>query len=1165
MGKAFKKILFIFLILLITISHAKEKIEYKEGEIIVKFKNFGKERINSLLSQKGLSILREFKNLRNLFVVQTGNKNVHEVIKELKNLPEVEYAELNYIVRAFVIPNDTYFNFQWGLHNTGQSILGSPGTYDADINAPEGWEETRGDTSIVIAVIDTGVDYTHSDLIENMWKNPFEIPGNGIDDDNNGYVDDIYGINAITGTGNPMDDNGHGTHCAGIIGAKGNNNNGVCGVNWKVSIMALKFMSSEGGGYLSDALKCIDYVIDMKNKGVNIVATSNSWGGYGVSMALYEAIKSLMEKGILFIVAAGNDSINIDYNPAFPAGTYLPNVITVSATDKNDGLAFFSNYGKYKVDVGAPGHQIFSTYPSNNYSWLSGTSMATPFVSGLSGLIKSKYTNYDWTKIKNLILTGGKNLSSLNNKTITGKIIRADGSLNPSGKTFYARLRPIGNKVSCYKDDGVELSCLNIKDERGNGNVNVNIIETGETITLLDNGTGFDIYSGDGIYSGIWYQQNTGKYTIAFPGNDNVSAYVLNNYNFQTTTYNWRDITSSGTNLNLSDESVKKITPTFPIKFGDYNSGFNEIYVSSNGVITFFDEINNYYFTYFPFPIPESSLNIQIAPFRDDLNPSGNNNVYYATIGNSPNREFVIEWRNVPHYWVGGTNGITFQVVFFENKSDILFNYKDVEFGDSSYDKGANASIGIQISNKKGTQYSWLSPSLNNNFSILWKTEYVPPPTGIPEKPQNIYPENGAQNVSLTPTLIASSYSHPDNIPFASSQWQIRKQNSTYQNPVYEIDAGPVSSINVPYGYLEFSTTYFWHVRYKDANGNWSNWSDETCFTTSPNRPPKTPENEYPPNDSTNIPLTPTLIASKFSDPDGDFLYIAQWRIREDGKTEYKWQTQNSSNSLEIPPGVLEYNKKYFWDVRYSDPYGNWSYWSYETNFTTQQKVSTPPNKPYNISPYNGQENVELNVLLIASGFSDPDGDTMGSSSWQIREENGSYLSPYWENTDAGAITSINVDKKLEPNKKYYWRVKYKDINGNWSSWSDETYFITKNIQGEQPSSSGGGGGGCFIASVCFGKESWQVKILREFRDKILVNSLLGEKFIKYYYKYSPSIAEILKRNFILKFAFKTLLYPVIIISKILLERNFLFFVFSFLLSFSFLKKYSIDFKNRNR
>jgi len=1161
MSKLRHKILFIFLILFFTISYGKERIEYKEGKIIVKFKNFGKERINLLLSQKGFSILKEFKNLKNLFVVQIGNKNIYEVIKELKNMPEVEYVEPNYIIKALVLPNDPQFNNQWGLHNVGQSIRGTPGTYDADINAPEGWDQTTGDTSIVIAVIDTGVDYTHSDLIENMWKNPFEIPGNGIDDDNNGYIDDIYGINAITETGNPMDDNGHGTHCAGIIGAKGNNNNGVCGVNWKISIMALKFLSSYGGGTLDDVLECIDYVIDMKNKGVNIVATSNSWGSYGESMALYQAIEELMRKGILFICAAGNDGINIDYNPSLPGGIYLPNVITVSATDKNDNLAFFSNYGKYKVDVGAPGHEILSTFPSNNYYWASGTSMATPFVSGLFGLIKSKYSNYDWTKIKNLILTGGKNLSSLHNKTITGKIIRVDGSLNPSGKTVYTRLKPIGNKVSFYKDDGVELSCLNIRDESGNGNVNVNIIETGETITLLDNGIGFDKYSGDGIYSGIWYQQNIGKYTLSFPGNDNVSVYVLNNYNFQTTTYNWRDITSSGINLNLSDESVKKISPPFPIKFGDYNYGFNEIYVSSNGIITFFDDINYYNFTYMPFSIPDSSLNIQICPFRDDLTPSGNNNVFYATIGNPPNREFVIEWRNVPHYNVGGTNGVTFQVVFFENKSDILFNYKDVYFDNPDYDKGAFASIGIQISNKKGTQYSWLSPSLNDNFSILWKTEYVPPPTGIPDKPQNISPENGEQNVSLTPTLIATSYSHPDNIPFASSHWQIRKQNSTYQNPIYEIEAGPVTSINVPYGYLEFSTTYFWHVRYKDANGNWSNWSDETSFKTSPNRPPARPQNEYPPNNSTDIPLTPTLIASKFSDPDGDILYIAQWRIREDDETEYKWQTQNSLNSLEIPLGVLEYNKKYWWQVRYSDPYGNWSDWSYETNFTTQQSVSTPPNKPYNISPYNGQENVELNVVLIASGFSDPDGDSMGDSYWQIREENGSYLSPYWENPNGGAVTFINVDKQLQPNKKYYWRVKYMDINGTWSNWSDETYFITKTIQEEQPPSSGGGGGGCFIASVCFGENSWQVRILKEFRDKILMHSLLGKNFVRFYYKYSLYVVKILKEKIFLKVIVKIFLYPFIIISALLTSKHFLFIIFSFLI----LKRYLFDFKYKKR
>ncbi|MGC8977206.1 MAG: S8 family serine peptidase [Candidatus Ratteibacteria bacterium] len=1137
-----RKIFFCFCLLVIIVS-GKEKIEYKEGEIIVKFRNFTKDRIKTLISQKDLLILKEFKNLKNIYLLKTSKK-IPEIIKELKFLPEVEYAEPNYIFKANLLPNDTYFNYQWGLNNTGQSINGVPGTYDADINAPEGWDMTQGDTSIVVAVIDTGVDYTHSDLIENMWRNPFEIQ-NGLDDDGNGYIDDIYGINAILGSGNPMDDNGHGTHVAGIIGAKGNNNNGVCGVNWKVSIMALKFLDSSGTGTLGDALECIDYIINMKNRGINIVSANNSWGGYGKSQVLTDAIENLMEKGVLFICASGNENTNIDYNPFLPGGTYLPNVITVSATDKNDQIASFSNYGKYKVDLGAPGVEIYSTFPSNNYYWASGTSMATPFVTGLSALVKSKFKNYDWIKTKNLILVGGKNLNSLSDKTITGKIIRADTSLSPSDKIVLSRLRPIGNKVSCSIEDGIDLSVLNIKNEKGNGNVNVEVGETGEIITLQDNGSGFDKFLGDGIYSNTYIPQIIGKYTLLFPNNDEVELYSFNKYNYQTTTYNWRDITATGTNLNFSDEGVKKINSPFPIKFGDY-SGFTDIYIDANGIISLFDDITNYSFTYFPFAIPDSSINIQISPFRDDLNPSGNNNVYYAVIGNPPNRELVIEWRNVAHY--PDVGNITFQVVFFENKSDIIFNYKDVEFGDSRYDKGANASIGIQISNKSGIQYSWLSPSLNNNLSILWKTEYTPPPTGIPNQPQNISPSNGSQNVSLTPTLIASDYSHPDNIPFSASYWQIRKQNSTYQNPVYNIETGPVTSISVPSGYLDFSTTYFWHVRYKDANGNWSLWSEETSFTTGPNRPPEKPTNISPSDNSEGISLTPTLIASRFSDPDGDILYLANWKIREYGKTEY-WQTYNSRESLEVQNGVLQYSKKYLWSVRYSDIYGNWSDWSNETSFTTQSPPSTPPAKPYNILPYNGQENVDLNVLLIASGFSDPDGDIMANSYWQIREENGSYLNPYWENQNGGPVSSIYVDKKLKENRKYFWHVKYQDINGNWSDWSDETYFITKSFSSEVPSE--GGGGGCFIASLCFGENSWQVKILKEFRDKILAKSIFGKKFIRFYYRVGPFVAEYLKRHYFLLIFVRTVLILFVIL-YILLEKFLIpvFFVLFFLLKY---------------
>ena len=224
----------------------------------------------------------------------------------------------------------------------------------------------RESSSVIVAVIDTGVDYKHEDLAANMWINTHEIPGNNIDDDHNGYVDDIHGINSIDSSGDPMDvvleHGGHGTHVAGTIAGVGNNGKGVVGVSWNSKIMALKFLGI-GGNKTSMAIKCLEYVIAQKQKGVNIVATNNSWGGGPYEQALYDTIKASTDAGILFISAAGNDANDNDAKVSYPASYDLPGILAVAATDQNDNLASFSNYGKTKVDLAAPGTNIYSTIP----------------------------------------------------------------------------------------------------------------------------------------------------------------------------------------------------------------------------------------------------------------------------------------------------------------------------------------------------------------------------------------------------------------------------------------------------------------------------------------------------------------------------------------------------------------------------------------------------------------------------------------------------------------------------------------------------------------------------------------------------------------------------------------------------------------------------------
>ncbi|MCI0360864.1 MAG: S8 family serine peptidase [Planctomycetaceae bacterium] len=389
----------------------------------------------------------------------------------------VAFAEPDYIVQAAVLPSDSSFGSLYGLNNTGQVIGGVAGVVDADIDAPEAWDLSQGSSEVVVGVIDTGVDYNHPDLYLNIWINQEEIPaairGSLLDTDGDGLitfydlnhsdnqgpgkiadlnangridgsdllnnasgwedgidqdpylvgvstvsrVDDLIGWNFVSNNNNPLDDNNHGTHVAGTIGAIGNNGVGVSGVNWQVLIAGLKFLNSSGSGAISAAQAALDYAT---SNGIKI--TNNSWGGGGFSSSFSAALNRANAAGAVFVAAAGNSGINIDATPSYPASYTQSNVIAVAASDNRDRLASFSNYGATSVDLAAPGVSVRSTVPGGGYASFSGTSMATPHVAGAAALVWAAHPEWTSSQVITSILSTADVVSGLVGRVATGRL-----------------------------------------------------------------------------------------------------------------------------------------------------------------------------------------------------------------------------------------------------------------------------------------------------------------------------------------------------------------------------------------------------------------------------------------------------------------------------------------------------------------------------------------------------------------------------------------------------------------------------------------------------------------------------------------------------------------------------------------------------------------------
>ena len=413
---------------------------FSSDRVIVKLKpGANSNEISNLQAQIGVTQVTKASQL-GIDIWQIPSGTVEQTISAYKDDPRFEYIEPDYIITLDDVqkpsstqessgkitpqattPNDPGYSQLWGLNNTGQSA----GTADADIDAPEAWDIQKGNQNLVIGVIDTGVDYNHPDLVGNIWTNPGEIAGDGIDNDNNGYIDDTRGWDFAYNDNNPMDGHGHGTHVSGTIAGKGNNGVGVTGVAWNAKIMPLKMFDDTGsGGYTSNAILAINYATA---KGVKL--TNNSWGGGGYSQALSDAINTAGQQGALFIASAGNATQNTDVTPSYPASYNLSNIISVASTTRTDGLSYFSNYGATTVDLGAPGSDIYSAWPNSSYNTISGTSMASPHVTGAAALLWSQNPTWTAQQVKNKLMQTTDPISALSGKTVTGGRLNINNAL----------------------------------------------------------------------------------------------------------------------------------------------------------------------------------------------------------------------------------------------------------------------------------------------------------------------------------------------------------------------------------------------------------------------------------------------------------------------------------------------------------------------------------------------------------------------------------------------------------------------------------------------------------------------------------------------------------------------------------------------------------------
>lgn len=636
--------------------------------------------------QENRRTLKRLNGLGKMRVVQLDpSEGMDQALKRFRASGLVEFAEPDYPLRASIVPNDPHFTsgFQWSLRNSSTG---------RDIHASEGWDILNSASDVIVAVVDSGILYTHEDLAANMWRNPGELPNNGNDDDGNGIVDDVYGINAVNGSGDPMDDGDHGTHVAGIIGGVGNNGKGITGVAWNVKLMACKFLDSDGYGYTSDAIESIDYARRMGAQVINA-----SFGGEEYSNALFQAIQSARNAGIIFVTAAGNEQMNIDQYEVYPACYSLDNIVVVGGSTRSDTFdSSYSNFGVGNVDLFAPGTTVYSTWgdSDNSYKSETGTSMASPHVAGAVALMKARFTNLTSSQIISRLLASVDVLPAFSDRCKTGGRLNLGKALGPNPWANFTASTWIGEPPLTVSFTNLSL-----------GEVQSYAWDFGDGSATLSEPHPSHVFTRPGDFTVRLTAVGTNGQTNSL----SQVVRVVSNYQVVPEGYSW--ISPSGMNrISLTDNGVSP-AQALPFSFAFFGVPQSSLYIGANGILGFSaDGLANRD----NFAMPNSAApNGIIAPFWDDLNPGAAGAAVYAgTIGTEPNRRFVVTWLNVPR--VANSALMSFQAILEEGSEDIVFQYRQV-------DGGRSATVGVEnLSGNTAALHSHNgSPYLLANSSAL--------------------------------------------------------------------------------------------------------------------------------------------------------------------------------------------------------------------------------------------------------------------------------------------------------------------------------------------------------------------------------------------------------------------------------------------------------------